>query len=231
MQSPSRSGLLGHILNPLHIILLLGVFFSVALLLVRIQVTGSFRYGFLLWNMFLAGLPLAAAVILKWLQHNHALKTWVLLAIGAFWLLFLPNAPYILTDLVHFRKATTLFIWLDLMLILSFAWSGLIMGLISLLYVQDVVEKHWNTWAGWALALSSIVACSFGIYLGRILRWNSWDLFSRPAELFGDITSSFSGPITDPSWGITVGFSGLLMMAYLTLRLLVVQGRTARVQG
>lgn len=77
MQSPSRSGLLGHILNPLHIILLLGVFFSVALLLVRIQVTGSFRYGFLLWNMFLAGLPLAAAVILKWLQHNHALKTWV----------------------------------------------------------------------------------------------------------------------------------------------------------
>lgn len=222
----SAGGLLKHILHPLHLILLLSMFFSVALLLVRVQATGSLRYGFLLWNLFLAGLPLAAAVVLKWLNHNGTLRTWSLLVVGAFWLLFLPNAPYILTDLVHFRKASNPLIWVDLMVILSFAWNGLIMGLISLLYVQDVVEEHWNKWAGWGLALGSIVACSFGIYLGRILRWNSWDILHHPSALFNDITQSFAKPITDPSWGITLGFSGILVMAYLTLRALVVGGRT-----
>ena len=212
------ASLLKHLLHPLHLILLMSVFFAISLLLVRFQVTGHRGYVFLIWNAFLAGLPLLAAVLLKHLQKTRQLRTWNLLAIGAFWLLFLPNAPYILTDLVHFRKASTQMIWIDLMVLLSFAWNGLIMGLISLLYVQDVVEKFWNKWAGWGLALFSIVACSFGIYLGRILRWNSWDIVSQPDALLGDIGRAFTNPVTDPSWGITLGFSGLLVMAYLTLR-------------
>lgn len=223
----TRNSFLSHLFQPLHLALALSMLFSIGLLLFRYEWTGSKGYVFLVWNLFLAGIPLLAAVVLRWKQHQGMLNRVQLLFGVCAWLLFLPNAPYILTDLVHYRRTDNDLLYLDLMVILSFAWNGLLMGLVSIFYVQEVLdqrtEKHWP---GWLVALGSITASGFGIYLGRVQRWNSWDLLTQPNRLADSIAETVANP-QPLSVGFTVGFSGFLMMAYVTLRALMFASKQA----
>lgn len=192
--------------------------FCFALLLFRIAYSDTYHFIFLVWNLFLALIPLAITHIVFG-NRTAPGKLSMAFALGA-WLLFFPNAPYILTDLFHLKLNSSMPIWFDLVLILSFAWTGLLAGFISLMRIEEALKPQLGkrrTVFGITLLL---FLGSFGIYLGRFLRWNSWDIMNRPRALFGDIFDRFAHPFDHPrTWGVTL-FLGLMLTAmYFSLRL------------
>jgi uncharacterized membrane protein len=152
-------------------------------------------YRFMIWNLFLAWIPFIMAFLTYRLHHTR--NRWVFLIAGCalIWLLFLPNAPYMLTDLVHLRYRDDAMVWYDLLLLLWFAWTGFMLGFGSIYLMQEVVTDLLVVFAGWTFAIGSIGLTSFGIYLGRFLRWNSWDVLRNPIALLADIFYRFRHPI------------------------------------
>ena len=134
---------------------------------------------FLAWNLFLAWIPVAAAVAVYDL-HRRGVGLSRLLPLAALWLLFLPNAPYLLTDLIHLGSRDAP-LWFDLVLFSAFAWTGAFLGFLSIYLMQVVVRRAHGALLGWALVGGSLLASGFGIYLGRSLRWNSWDFVTSPS--------------------------------------------------
>ena len=159
----------------------LGSLFCVALVLVRNVHTGNVNFRYLIWNLFLAWIPFVLAVFVydRWRRRGAGLTLFVL---GALWLLFFPNAPYIATDFVHLNRDPLAPFWFDAVTIASFAWMGLLLGFASLYLMQTVVRQWLGSAAGWAFAVVAIGLGSLGIYLGRFLRLNSWDASSIPVS-------------------------------------------------
>ena len=121
-----------------------------------------------------------------------------------------------LTDLVHLKQRAVVPLWYDLLLLMSFALVALWMGFQSLRIVQDWVAQRTSALFAWGFVLTSLVLSGFGIYLGRFLRWNSWDIVSRPHALFRDVLVRVTDPLAYTStWLVTLGFGGLLIIAYL----------------
>lgn len=198
--------------------LVLNSAFCVALLILRVYVTGSLFYSFLVWNLFLAVVPF---VISSWLLQTNWLRkhTLPLLLILGFWLLFLPNAPYLITDLMHLRHARSSLSWLDPFMLFAFAWNGLFLGIISLYQVFQILTDKWNIVVAKRLLFLIVFLCGFGIYLGRFQRWNSWELFSDPIILFKDCLQSIFHPeYRTRTWGITLGFGSFLWILFLTVQ-------------
>lgn len=194
---------------------------SVALSLFRITYSGEVSYYFMNWNLLLAWIPLFMALALWRVDRRlqRSLLTAGLLFIG--WFLFFPNAPYIVSDFVHFSARDGIPRWFDLVMIFSFAWNGLILGFLSLWIVQRLVEKRLGHAAGWLLVVLTLAATGFGIYLGRFLRWNSWDLFVHPHRVLHDVLALLVHPAALPrTIGVTLLFAGFLTVAYLTIALL-----------
>ena len=136
-------------------------------------------YLFLPWNLFLAWVPYAFAHQLLPGRGFPAANG----ALLVLWLLFFPNAPYIITDFLHLRPRPPIPVWYDTLMLFSFAWTGLLLGFCSLMEVQAFAEHQWNKkWAQLGAALAILLG-SFGVYMGRFLRWNSWDAFIRPLDV------------------------------------------------
>jgi len=191
--------------------------FCVAMLLARWAYSNPGAYDFLAWNLFLAWIPLAAAVAAYDTQRRAA-WTGRLFVAGAVWLLFLPNAPYLLTDLVHLGSRDDAPLWFDVVLFTGFAWTGTLLGFLSLYLMQVVVRRLAGMAWSWAFVVGSLTACSFGIYLGRSLRWNSWAVLTNPAPLLADIWARITDPLGYPrSVGMTVALTALLSVLYLVL--------------
>ena len=212
--SPLRSKL------PLLSALLLSSGLSVTMWIARVVYTQHVSFFGLNWNLLLAWIPLCFALTAWLLVQRNAFFPLVLLLLAG-WLLFLPNAAYIVTDLVHLYPRKEAPFWYDALLVFSFAWNGLILGMTSVWIVQSLVERWWGALAGWLLAGGALFASSFGIYLGRFLRWNSWDLFLEPHNLLSDIFSILRNPLDHPrTLGVTLLLSGLLLVIYVTMTLL-----------
>jgi uncharacterized membrane protein len=134
------------------------------------------------------------------------------------WLVFFPNAPYIFTDLIHLRSAYFSHFWPDLMLILLCAFTGLVLGFLSLYIMQSIVTRMLGRWFGWCFIVMVAGLSGFGIYLGRFLRFNSWDILLRPVKLFQGI-----GGIISEGWGtshsvaLPILFGTFIFIAYVTL--------------
>ncbi|WP_086595367.1 DUF1361 domain-containing protein [Hymenobacter crusticola] len=190
---------------------------SLALITARVFVTHRLTFVFLLWNLFLALIPFGISTMLG--VAAGPVRRRLLLPVGAVWLLFFPNAPYILTDLFHLEPRPGVPYWYDLGLILSCAWNGLMLAYASLLEMQRLVQRRLNTALGWAFVMTALVLSSFGIYLGRYLRWNSWDVLTNPLMLFYDILDRVLHPFAYPrTYGVTVLFSVFLLLGYITIR-------------
>ena len=141
------------------------------------------------------------------------------LPFGAAWLAFFPNAPYLVTDLVNLRWNNGAPRWYEVALLSSFGWAGLFLGLASLRDMHDLVARRTRLIAGWPFAAMVIVLAAFGIYLGRELRWNSWDVIAEPRALFGDLHAHLFHPFAFPrAWAMTAVFGTLLGLAYLAYR-------------
>ena len=205
----------------LTLVFVLAASLSLSLLLVagRVLMTGRGLFLFLVWNLFLAVIPFALSTMLG--TARGPLRARLLVPVGATWLLFFPNAPYILTDLFHLERRAGVPLWYDLALILSCAWNGLMLAYASLADMQRLVQLRLGTGAGWAFATLALLLSSFGIYLGRYLRFNSWDELANPLTLFFDIVNRILHPFSFPgTWGVTLVFGLLLLVGYGTVRLL-----------
>lgn len=188
----------------------------VTLVALRVQYTTRITFVFLVWNIFLALIPYIISTLLV-LYHRH-LGTFSLLVLFAAWLAFLPNAPYILTDLFHLRPRPGVPYWYDLALILFFAWNGLMLGYASIMDIQSVFAARFRPWIGWCVAVGTLLLSGFGIYLGRYLRWNSWDIISSPKSLLHDITQRILHPLEHPhTYGVTIIFAAFLVLGYVLL--------------
>lgn len=188
------------------------------LLVLRMERSGSLFYGFLLWNLFLAWIPWLTARAFRASSRRRSPR---FLRFGWFtlWLLFLPNAPYVLTDLLHLASRPPVPLWYDLALLFSCAGTGLLLGYISLLEVQGTVEEQLGRMAGWIVAAGSLFLSGFGIYLGRFLRRNSWDPLTDPAGLFRDISDRLLNPTSYPrTYAVTLIFGISLLLGYVALR-------------
>ncbi|MCD4791825.1 MAG: DUF1361 domain-containing protein [Bacteroidales bacterium] len=117
--------------------------FAVLLLAFRIHKTDSVHFIFLMWNIFLAGIPWVISSLFI-LYPKLQKKTILILTAGIIWLVFIPNTFYILTDLFHLNYKNLAPIWFDLVLIFSFAWAGLMLGFSSLKDVELILSEKIN---------------------------------------------------------------------------------------
>jgi uncharacterized membrane protein len=195
------------------VVLLLGfTLFCLAMLLARIISTDSLKYTFLVWNLFLAWVPLLIAVYLQVYFREKGLN-WLYFTAGAFlWLLFLPNAPYIITDLLHLRSNTQVPMWFDSLLIFSYAMAGLQACLFSLYIMQQLTEKLLSRNISYTFVAICVWLASYGVYLGRYQRWNSWDLFTNPLWLLMDSLRQLTNPTAIK---MTIAFACILTFFYL----------------
>ena len=198
------------------------VLFTLILLTLRIIVSGQLNYIFFAWNLFLATIPLMISnQLLK--QHSLSLKVYIMLTA---WLLFLPNAPYIITDIFHFKERPPVPLWFDLLVVTSAAWNGLIIGIISLLQVDRFLHRHIRRQWVYVIVVGCLMLSAFGIYLGRFLRFNSWDVLTNPFALLSSIFYRVHYPFDHlRTWGFTLLFGGLLSIAYFTIKSLAYTGK------
>jgi uncharacterized membrane protein len=191
---------------------------GLALVFARMVWTENLRYSFLVWNLFLAWLPLLFALLVCELQRNGHTRNWTFASLSAVWLLFFPNAPYIFTDLIHLTTRFRGHFWVDLTLILICALTGLVLGFVSLYLMQSVVARMFGRVVGWMFIAVVAGLSSFGVYLGRFVRVNSWDVVARPGKLFDGIHSWASDPFAhSTSFAFPILFATFLFIAYVML--------------
>jgi uncharacterized membrane protein len=208
--------------QPVYALLGLSSLFSVGLVLFRVEYYNlGLYFFFMLWNLFLAWIPYGCAQLLHLPQQKSKLTFSAFIILGV-WLLFFPNAPYMITDLFHFRQRAEVPLWFDVVMMFSFAWNGLLLALLSLYEVQQYIATHLNRFFGWVTVATACLLSGFGVYLGRYLRWNSWDIVSNPKGLFWDITSRFIHPSAHPrTMGVTLLFGCFMLVSYLSFVVLM----------
>ena len=185
---------------------------SVVLLMIRMKLTHSFFYLFLVWNLFLAVIPFT---ITTYLLSNPKLNKFGLLVWFSVWLLFLPNAPYIVTDLIHLRLSTTYVIWLDILIVSSFACNGLLLFYLSIIDMKVIFKGYLNKTLLNYGVLTIIFLSGFGVYLGRFLRYNSWEVLSDPKYLISDIINITIQPYANKqAWLFTLLFGSFLTAGF-----------------
>ena len=199
-------------------LLLTSVGFGLLLLLARTVYTQHVTFTFLVWNLFLAFLPWLLSTILS-VRPAGKINTWKLVVGFVTWLLFIPNSFYMLTDLFHLYDSTSVPRWYDLLMILSFAWNACLLGILSVRQMEKIVAARWRLYSpGWfiypVMCLNAV-----GIYIGRYLRYNSWDIVSNPFQLFLDMIHLLIHPFSyRNAWAMIACFSFFLSILYATLK-------------
>src|SRR5665213_201016 len=167
---------------------------SLGFLVVHIIDTRGFIYWYLGWNLLLAWVPL---LLVGWLLRSlrdYPWLNWRPMILTVLWVGFLPNSFYLVSDLIHLQNAATTHILFDSMMLESFAINGLILGFLSLYLIHVQLLKRLNRRTVTGLIGLVLVLCSFAIYLGRDLRWNSWDLLVNPVGILFDVSNQFIDP-------------------------------------
>lgn len=191
---------------------------GVALVTARIVVTKNFNYGFLIWNLFLAWMPMFFALLAVDKFRAGAHRNWRFAALAGAWLLFFPNAPYIFTDFIHLLYGHYQRFWVDLTLILMCALTGMVLGFVSLYLMQSIVRRMYGQIASWLFIAAVAGLSGFGIYLGRFVRVNSWDIIARPLKLYNGVTNWAANPLANShTFTFPLLFATFIFLAYVML--------------
>jgi uncharacterized membrane protein len=191
--------------------------FTLAMLGGRMAYTGTRGHGWLAWNLFLAWIPFVLALVL-YERARAGAPLRVLVPLGLLWLVFFPNAPYLVTDLKHVGGGGSVPVLYDVLLLSAGAWTGLLLGLTSLFLVHMVARRFVGALNAWALVVGVLSLSSFGIYLGRVLRWNSWDVVANPLPLGAQLLRGLAHPVDYPRpLALTVLLTAFLLTSYLVL--------------
>ncbi|HJZ49304.1 MAG TPA: DUF1361 domain-containing protein [Roseiflexaceae bacterium] len=206
--------------------------FAIGILAARVLRAHQGTYIFLVWNLFLAWVPYGWSLWADSIQRRHPRDWWRLLIPGALWLLFFPNAPYIVTDFVHLYERPPVPLWYDIGLLATFAWSGCFLAVVSLQTMQRLVRQHCGALLSWLFVCASIGLSGLGVYLGRFERWNSWDLLIYPH----DVLAAAARPILFPlshirSLGASAMFATILLICYVTFMAVAANGHSSAIMA
>lgn len=190
---------------------------SLCVLAARVYLSKTHAYMFLAWNLFLAWIPFACAIWVAVLDKIWPAKRWAIWAPGLMWLLFFPNAPYIVTDFIHLHRVEPFALWFDVGLLMLFAWTGCFLGVSSLQMMQSVVRRRVGAISSWIFVITTLGLSGVGIYLGRFLRFNSWDILFRPGHLLGNVLAALANPFAHQrAIGVSLMFSLFMLVFYIT---------------
>lgn len=184
----------------------------IVLLMIRMKLTHCFFYLFLVWNLFLAVIPFAITTYLVSIPklNKIALVFWFCV-----WLLFLPNAPYMVTDLLHLKISNTHLLWLDILVVMSFALNGLLVFYLSLVDMNAILNTIIKSSKTKYLTVFILYLSGFGVYLGRFLRYNSWEIIQNPLSLFNDIVNIIFYPNQHmEAWLFTLLFGTFISVGF-----------------
>ncbi len=168
---------------------------SVSLLAIRMLAAGNNRFWFMLWNLFLAWLPVLFAFGLRANLDKKPLSHWQNLLLFVVWLGFLPNSFYIMSDLIHLQSSGETLVLYDVAMMMSFVLNGLILGYISVFVVHRLLLQRFRLRYAHSLIGLVLLASGFAIYLGRYLRWNTWDVLFNPAGILFDLSERIINPL------------------------------------
>jgi uncharacterized membrane protein len=198
-------------------LLLLSIFCANASF-VRVAMTNTSDLLFLIWNLALAWVPLIFAWLLFTRTRRYGLQWGKLNALYfAIWILFLPNAFYLVTDFVHlagdFSEPQRIY---DIVLLMSYSVLGILLGVIALMLVHIRAVQRFKAY-GHILPVIALLVTGFGIYLGRYLQWNSWDIVLNPFGILFDVSDRIVNPTSHlQTFGITFLFFVFYGLVYLT---------------
>lgn len=187
--------------------------FCIGMEMLRMHLSGTASFCFLIWNLILAWVPY---ILSQFFAAHDLRRHWLsALAVLAAWVLFLPNGPYIITDLLHLRQRVVIPFWYDVLLVSSYAWLGLLLSLLSVRQIHHKLTGHFAPRKLWIALPALFFSAGYGIYLGRFLRWNSWDVFFRPIYLLRRSLTELIHPFSHPQpLQVTVVIGTLLMLSY-----------------
>jgi uncharacterized membrane protein len=178
-------------------------------------------FRFLVWNLILAWIPLLLALVV-YDRYRRGTALTRLAPLAALWLLFLPNAPYIVTDFVHLSAATPAPLWFDGVELSAYAWTGMLLGFVSLYLMHAVARHRLGGTVGWLGVFAVLALVSAGVYLGRVKRWNSWDLLTQPGSMLAQLhTHLADSAAVGRAVGVTFAMTVLLTLAYLVFYVLM----------
>jgi uncharacterized membrane protein len=172
----------------------------------------------LAWNLFLAFVPYA---ISNWLSHHHEIlaSRIKLIPLVATWVLFMPNSFYILTDLFHLNNIENGRPWFDLLLLFSFAWNGILFGTLSVRKMERLLEKGKGKFVSLIVISSVMWLNAIGVYIGRVLRFNSWDILVNPFSLISETGNLILNPYDYRHvWAMNSFFAFFMIIVYYTIK-------------
>jgi uncharacterized membrane protein len=192
------------------------IVFTLIVIIFRILYTAETYFIFLVWNLFLAWLPYF--ISLQWEKERSPVFQWASMLL---WLVLFPNAPYIITDLYHLNDQPGIPQWFDLLLLFSAAWNGLLLGLLSLYNAEKFLLKKLTAIQAGIVLAGCVFLSGFGVYAGRYLRWNSWEIFTHPKSILHDTVPRILHPEDHLStWGMTLMMGSFLLIIYHTMKII-----------
>jgi len=201
-----------------HAKLAILILFCIALVATRVMYTETRIYLFLIWNLFLGLIPflLSQLAVEMFRRRSRVGTTVVILAC----ILFLPNAPYIVTDLFHLQWRNSAPLWFDSVMIFSFALTGLVLFFRSLENLEHISRQIVKRPLSLLMTVGIIFASAFGMYLGRYLRFNSWDIISDPVHIMREVARVILHPFEyTQAWAMTLIYGLFLMAFYFFMQL------------
>lgn len=196
----------------------LSIAFSLLLMVVRVTITGEHSYLFLAWNLFLAFIP-CGITRLCMMQPSYWDRRWLRTGLVLLWLGFLPNSFYIITDLFHLDMDSAAPAWFDLLLLFSFAWNGVVLGILSVRQMELLSRLTWGTLRARFFLLTVMWLCAVGVYIGRYLRYNSWDVLCQPWQLAAEMLHRIlHAREYAMMWGMTGLYAIFMALLYYTIQ-------------
>lgn len=199
------------------------------MIIFRIFTQGKITFAFLVWNLFLAWIPFIVSSMMEYISttKKYGMKKCIsMLGLGFIWLIFYPNAPYIVTDIIHLSNynyyapldhavgfSSSFIIWYDFILVMLFVFTGYILGHISLYTVHKMIERTYKKTIGWIFVFIVSILSGFAIYLGRFLRLNSWEIVSNPSG----ILKRMFGSMDIMTLKFTLLFGGFIFLVYMAM--------------
>jgi len=184
-------------------------------LAVRVLLTGSHRFLFIPWNLLLAWISLLLAVLLVRNLKHFAWRSWRHILLSCLWLAFLPNTWYVLTDFIHISPNGEISQLFDIVLIILLVFIGFLLGFASLFLVHRELLRRFSRQRSYLFVELIILISSFAIYIGRDLRWNSWDVITNPGVIV-NVSDAIIDPFGSPrALNVTVLFFSLISLLYL----------------
>jgi uncharacterized membrane protein len=109
--------------------------------------------------------------------------------------------------------------WYDLMLILSFVWNGILLGILSVRQMEKIIAAKWQVKTEVYFIYPVMFLNALGVYIGRYLRFNSWDVVTNPFQLASDIIYLFVHPVQNRfDWSMILCYSLFMTLVYITMK-------------